>query len=240
MIRVLLFSLALLLCWLPTRSHAQARARGVAVVAIGEAAEHSWTLTQALYQSPSLFPPALSEARARALITGAHTDAETAELAELRAGIHDEGVVSRQLLHTIGERVGAAAVLVARARDAKRLELRLFVLASDTFDVAQYEGDPTAVTWRGEVVRSLERRLGPAPSAKVEPTKSAKNSAKSAETSGSRPFYKSPWFWAALGGAALLGGTALVVSQVQSDSDVLVRALPPAPTSTAAFRGDFL
>lgn len=221
-----------------------AKGNGIVVVApVSEApvdAAALYALAQAIYREPTLRPSALDDTRARALlgqsVAPAAATADSARFSELRDGVRDDGAVSRSVLGTMATSTRATAVAVVRPGETPgHVQIRLFLAESASFDVSLYDGEATDPAWRTEVVRALLRRFDPnavAPTAV--PTKKVESS------TGARAFYKSPWLWAALGGAVLLGGTALVVSQVRSNEDVLVRVEPPAsgvaPSSLGFFR----
>ena len=205
-----------------------------------------YALAQAIYREQALRPSALDDARARALLgqSVAPASADSARFSELREGIRDDGAVSRSVLSTLASSTHAEAVAVVRPADTpEHVQIRLYLASTGAFDVSLYDGVATDAAWRAEVVRALVRRLDPtaasaAPAASTD-TKPAPKKSDSAISS--RAFYKSPWLWAALGGAVLLGGTALVVSHVTSNEDVRVRVEPPAssgvaPASFAFFR----
>lgn len=216
---------------------ATAKSSGVAVLVLGEAelGALSWALAREVYAAPALFPPGMNEARARSLVGQSRAAStpetpDTTELAELRDGVHDEGTVSRRVLSAIASTTRAAAVAVVRAAVTPgHVQVRLYLADRAAFDVSLYDGDPRDPSWRSDVVHALEGRFGPranaAPAAKLK-------AAKTSET-GSRPFYASPWFWGAIGGAALLGGTALVATKLTASDDVHVRVEPPTAASAA-------
>ncbi len=213
-----------------------AKSRGVAVLVLGEPelGTLSWALARDIYAAPVLLPPGIDEARARSLVgqSRAATTPDTKELAELRDGVHDEGTVSRRVLSAIASTTRAAAVAVVRAAVTPgHVQVRLYLADRAAFDVTLYDGDPSDPSWRSDVVHALEVRFDP----RANPATSTKlNAAKTSETrTGSRPFYASPWFWGAIGGAALLGGTALVITKVTASDDVHVRVEPPTAASAA-------
>lgn len=214
--------------------------RGVAVVALGDnAREEAFAAARAIYGS-SLRPPALDEVRARVLAGGpppATASHELRDLAEIRASIAPEDAVGRRLLSGIATQFGVEALLVVKveavpkkagdadagveggalgnAEGSQTVTARLFLATANAFDAARYSPDDetkTPASWKSTVL-SLEgrfptgsRSMGPAtalqptPVLHPEPTKSS-------------PFYASGWFWGAVGGAALLGGTFYLLSR---------------------------
>lgn len=207
-------------------------ARGVTVVVQGDVAAGTvWPLAQAVYASRILRPSGIDEPRARALV-GQPSAAQ--ELVELRDGVRDEGAVSRRVIGAIAGLTHASTVAVVRASETPgHVQIRLF--SEDRFDVALYDGDPADATWRNDVVRALEHRIDPT-AAQTPAVAAAPKPKKPEAASGPRPFYKSPWFWAGFGAAALLGGTVLVVSQVTKNDDIRVHVQPPSGAATSALR----
>lgn len=234
----LLWCLAVVVAFLAPRPAAAAAppAHGVALLVLGEAelADRAWPLAQAVYASRVLLPPGVTEARARTLVgrAAAAGAEDTRELAELRDGVHDEGAVSRRVLGAIAGTTQAAAVAVVRPSETPgHVQVRLYLVDRAAFDVTLYDGDPTDGAWRTDLVQALERRFDPA--AKAAPPVVAKAAPLHDTRNEKRPFYKSPWFWGALGGAVLLGGTALLVTKVTENTDVRVRVEPPASAAAA-------
>ncbi len=225
---------AVLASCLPSLAFSAPPSRGVAVLVLGPAdvADRAWGFARAVYASRALLPAGITEPRARTLVGQpvAAATAETRELAELRDGVHDEGAVSRRVLGAIAGAAQAAAVAVVRPGDTPgHVQVRLYVTERAAFDVTLYDGDPGDAAWRADVVKALERRFDPeAKPAAVAPPRTPR-----ADTTGPRPFYKSPWFWGAIGGAVLLGGTALIVTKITSNDDVRVRVEPPGSAASA-------
>lgn len=211
---------------------------GVAVVSMGEVdAVAAYALAQGVYHSTALKPAVIDEPRARALL-GQKPQVDTAEstrFAELRDGVRDEGAVSRSVLASIASGSQAEAVALIRPSETPgHVQIRLYLASNNAFDVSLYDGDANDPAWRNEVVHALERRFDP--NAAAATPVAAHKPSKKAEKSDSRslPFYKSPWFWGAIGGAVVLGGTALLVSHVTSSEDVKIRVEPPTNTASSA------
>lgn len=106
----------------------------------------------------------------------------------------------------------------------------LFLADAGELDAARYAPAPDQAgpsAWRG-VVASLERRFPPAAPARAGLPGTAPPPARSSESSESRPFYASPWFWGALGAAALVGGAFYFASRDTSSEPIhLQMRLPP-------------
>lgn len=230
-----LMAVLLALC-APALARADAAARGVAVVSMGAVESNAaYALAQEVYRSARLRPSGIDEAKARVLIGQAPStpSAETSRLAELREGVRDEGAVSRSVLGALANASHAEAVALLRPSEAPgHLQIRLFLLAQSSFDVSLYDGDAGDPAWRSEVVHALERRFDPEAAAAAPPVAGAKKP--KGESSASTSFYKSPWFWGAIGGAVLLGGTALLISHVTSSEDVRIRVEPPVSSTQSA------
>lgn len=190
--------------------------RGIAVLAQGSSKDEAWPLAQAVYGDPAL-RPRFDEKRARVLAGGEVEGAsdELRDLAELRAGIKGDDAASRQLLETIADRTLVDAVLVVQVDGTGHTTARTFSASSKTFDaavfVAQREGD--AVTWPGVALALHKQWVAPAP-----PAAPVNAKPKTSETVSSKPFYVSPWFWAAIG-AAVVGGLAIVLATQDASGD---------------------
>ncbi len=200
----------------------RAPSRGLAVLAVGDGSAVAWPLARALYAKPGVRPAEVDEAHARVLageppLAGASKD--LMDLAETRAAIHGEDAPSRQLLSSIATTFHLRGIVVVMpATDASPLpQARVFVAEGASFDAARYApeaSDAGEPDWSGAIV-SLDRTYGisiastPAPAAKPAPDLATHAlPAGNEKDATSRPFYASPWFWGAIGAAAL-GATAL-------------------------------
>lgn len=197
--------------------------QGVAVLGAGASREAAFTVARALYAG-RLRPPSLDEPRARVLAGDPAPEGasrELRELAELRAGVTGSDAASRRVLAAIAEQLELRAVLVVQVDAATATEAahaapvaRLFLADSGEIDAARYGPEPGvegALAWRA-TVSSLERRfLAPAAAAPSGATAATPAAPKTEE--GARPFYASGWFWAAVGGAALIGGAIFFVTR---------------------------
>lgn len=237
----------------PAQTGAVTKPQGVAVMA-GSAAsrEEAFNLARAVYAS-SLRPRSLDELRARVLggdapPAGAAKDLR--ELAELRAGAGGEDAASRRVLASIAQQVGASGLLVVKVEDApaasaiadadagaadldagspeppkKKATARLFLLETGDFDAARYEADETG-SWKGTVSSlSSSGRFPPPLSTGLVTTKPAPKIAPDGKEN--KAFYASPWFWAAVGGAILLGGLFYFSSQDTSDDPIHLQMKVP-------------
>lgn len=103
---------------------------------------------------------------------------------------------------------------------------RIFLAETQSFDAAVYapEGTFENPSW-SRAAASIERAFGRVPKAAVATTAAPAGSAPAA-TKGS-PFYKSFWFWGAMGAAALLGGTAFLLTRDTDPTSVHLRAEVP-------------
>jgi len=236
---------------LPMKSPAQ----GIAVVSMGAASrEDAFVLARAVYGS-SLRPRSLDELRARILggdqpPAGAAKDVR--ELAELRASVNGEDAASRRLLTGIGQQVGAQALLVVKTEAAaptppvsadpdagtdpdagvepspkRSVQARLFLIESGEFDAARYEPDETG-SWKGTITSlSSSGRFPPPAALPVSAKPAPKFTADGKDGKENKPFYASPWFWAAVGGAILLGGLFYFTSQDNSDDPIHLQMKVP-------------
>lgn len=185
---------------------------GIAVLALGGAADAAWPLAQQVYSEPSLRPAHIDEARARILCgeaPQADDPIDLRDLSETVAAVHGDDAASRALLAEIARRIGVRALVVVRTAGTGRPVAQVFFADTAAFDAATYQPDATqGASWSG-AVRSLIRTLGtppvPAPVLATHPTP---GHAEAESHSNARPFYGSPWFWAALGLAAVAGGAA--------------------------------
>lgn len=208
----------------PSATAPAARGQGVGVIGIGSTRDEAFALGRAVYGS-RLRPGSLDEPRARVLAGDpppAQPSPALRDLAELRAAIKGDDAASRRLLLSITKDQTLEALLVvdriepastdadASAPVTAPVRARLFLPETGEFDAAVYTPEAGAsgpAAWR-TVVTSLERRFPPstapmsAPSAAVHPPPPPALRPTEPET---RPFYKSFWFWGAIGGAALVG-----------------------------------
>jgi hypothetical protein len=234
---------------------ARSSARGVAIVALGppqgaagSVRDEAFALARSVYGS-ALRPPALDEVRARILAgdpAPATTTTSQRELAELRGSLHGNDAASRRLLSGIGRDINARGLLVvsrgappdnsppadpdagAPSPDVQgRVIAQLFDVETGVYDAARYEPDPSASSpWQATVQSVLLRYPPPASSSPrisaVPPPPPPADS-----EPPHRPFYLSPWFWGAVGGAVLLGGFIYVASRDSSNGSIHLQMQVP-------------
>jgi hypothetical protein len=227
---------------------------GVAVVAGAGAADVAWPLAQALYSDASLRPAGIDEAHARVLCgeaPSADAPADLRDLADTIAAVHAEDAPAKALLGVVARRLGVAAIVVVRVEAGRPARARVFLTETQEFDAATYEQDPPPnLSWTA-AARSLARAYGspsssgasaPRPGAAglgVSPVAVpstagpaaapalATQEVSKAEPKKSRPFYVSPWFWGALGVAALAGGGAYLLSRDTGSSTIHLQVQGP-------------
>jgi len=210
--------------------------KGFVVVGAGVPAAEAFRFAQVAYKSASLRPARLTESQARVLVGEAPSspdDKALTELAQLRDGVHGDDAASRSVLGELCRQLGVEGVAVVSPIEGQGTVVRLF-LASSGFDAAVYHPAPAPgdEAW-AQVVRSLERNragLGgaPAPAPMMANPDALKASPKIADPGGSsKPFYKSPWFWGAIGGAAFLGGGVFLATRETDASTVRLQMRVP-------------
>ena len=218
------------------RADEPAPRKGLAVVATDGATDAAWPMASAIYGDPELHPVSVDDPRARVLCGEAPSSEakDLAELAELRAGVKGDDAASRQVLGAIGDKLGVRAIVVVFAGDPATA--RVFDLATKTFDAARYEPDAGSHTKWTAALASIERPYVAAPPPKIEPAGSAAGGTADSSTrapqpavlnqpvkkaeSKSKAFYESPWFWVAIGAAALLTAGLLIATNVQSGDTI--------------------
>jgi hypothetical protein len=170
-----------------------------------------------LYRNRSLLPLYLDEPAARVLAGEAPmgTEAKLGDLRALRDTLSGDDAPSRLVMSDLCTRFTARAiVLVALAP----VEARAFDCAARTFlRAAYFPDDPVGHSWIG-AVHALTLTFG---SAAPAPTPSGPTvSPKKSPSPEGAPFYKSWWFWGAIGGAVAIGSTALIVANTGGSSQI--------------------
>ncbi len=195
------------------------RARGLALLARAGNAD-AWTLARGIYARPALRPSEIDDAHARVLAGEPPAEAapkDLTDLAETCAAIKGDDAPSRALLASLATTFHVRGIVVFVTSSDLPPYARLFLAETGAFDAARYvaeRADGGDADWSAAIA-SLDRTYGvvTAPSSPraewaAAPTLATRDVPAGKETGGSRPFYASPWFWGAIGAAAL-GGTAL-------------------------------
>ncbi len=198
--------------------------RGLVVVALGDASPVAWPLAQGVYADDALRPQGLDEVHARVLAGEAPAPgapAELRDLADTRAAIRGDDAPSRQLLSSMAGTFHVRAIVVVTAsQGGVGAAARVYLAGTGSFDAARYAPDEGApYSWKGAVA-SLHRSFAGAavPPAAVSPVPPAPPS--SGGEGKSTPFYKSPWFWGAIGAAAF-GATAVYFATRDNGSSTI-------------------
>jgi hypothetical protein len=194
----------------------------LAPVALGDTPV--WKLARGVYADPSL-RPAFDEAHARALAgeaPAAGAPGDVRDLAETRAGIHGDDGPSRRLLASLAAQLHVRGVIVVLP--TATATARVFLTSTGQFDAASYSPDPTG-EWSG-AVSSLSRAYGVSTVTSVggettaAPLLVTTPPPPGADAAKGRPFYFSPWFWGAVGAAAL-GGVAVYFATKDNDPSTI-------------------
>ncbi|HSQ68371.1 MAG TPA: hypothetical protein VLM85_34415 [Polyangiaceae bacterium] len=218
----------------PSASTAPATSpEGIAVVATSGMSDATWPLAQKVYANPSLRPAHIDDARARVLAGESAPSPELSELIELRDGVKGDDAASRQVLGAIAEKLSVRAlVVVFSGGDGQPPVARVFHADNRAFDAARYSPDAKG-GWDG-TLELLGQQLGMPPAAtapaKAAPAVTAATPKSGAPAAGSdsKSFWQSPWFWVAIGAAALIGGGVLVATSVQTTDTIhLQLRMPP-------------
>jgi len=208
------------------------RGIGVAVLAVGDSRSFAWSLAQALYADDTL-RPSFGEAHAQVLVgepAAAGANTELRDLADMRAAIRGEDAPSRQLLASLASSLRVRAiVLVQRSKEPVAVDgaassvgatviARVFLASTATFEGDTYAPDEgPAVTWRAAVL-SIARTFAPALLPPRMATSAVPPPPVTTEDHSQRPFYKSPWFWGAVGAAAFGAGAVYFATRDNSPS----------------------
>ena len=226
----------------------RAAPHGAVVVAASEGAgPAARALAFEVYRDPEL-RPSIDDPTARVLAGAAPGEGappRLAELAELRVSIArswpptsapatvDAGpapppsdLVTRRLLASLGVEVGAELVVVV-VMDGTHPVARALRPTVATFE--RVELGPTVETaqdgskafhWPGAVatLRGLIPPAAPASPAPPLAPKAAPLAPAPPAPAEPRPFYKSPWFWGSVGGAAVIGLSVFLISRATSSS----------------------
>lgn len=206
-------------------AHAGAR-DGVIVVASPRATDAAWELARAVYAT-SLRPSRLTEPTARLLVADperVRVDSASAvgQLLPLGSTGSDS---SRPALEAIAREVGARAALVVVTPPRGGAHARLLVVGEKAWQPVRLEADAkgewnTATEWlEGWYARTFTARDS-ARMASGSGRRQARQSSENTDESRSTPFYRSPWFWGAVGAAAVLAGAVILATRDNSDEAI--------------------
>lgn len=189
--------------------------KGVVVIADADAsADATWPVALSIYGDVALRPRVIDR-DARAL-AGAPPDEkqpiETRELFDLRAKVKGDDVAARALLAELARRTGARAIVIVHApTSATPTTAQLYDAADDRVEPTLFRADLLKSGEGGwtSLLAALHGRYGggsanganATPSSSTTATTSTAGDASKASSS----FVSSPWFWGAIGAAAVLG-----------------------------------
>jgi hypothetical protein len=194
-------------------------------VAVDGATDAAWPLAQRVYQSAVLRPAGIDDARARVLAgepPPALSPVEITELSELRRGVKGDDAASREVLAALVEKLDVHAIIVVSVAE-HQTSARVYDSDLRAFDAARYLPDaPRFDTWH-DAIRALERPYLRQPTSLVAPEVDRPKARRE-----SRPFYDSPWFWVAVGAAAVLvGGGVILATTLQTNDTIHLTAQLP-------------
>ncbi|MFO0665494.1 MAG: hypothetical protein U0174_16175 [Polyangiaceae bacterium] len=187
---------------------------GVAVVSLGNSSEEAWPLARAVYGRPKLRPAHLSEAEVR-ILAGDPVEKDASpplqQLAADRANLG--GDPSTTALVSLGSSLHVSALYLVVSVPSKvagvkaKARARLFSVSSRSF-VGDWK-TPTSIFGKAD----------------ADPWADAAKTAELSlsEKTDAKPFYASPWFWGALGAAAALGTTAIVIASAKTTDTLSLR-----------------
>jgi hypothetical protein len=116
--------------------------------------------------------------------------------------------------------------VVQRDSDSGVSSARVFLPSAGAFDAARYAPDDgAAVSWKA-TVESLHRAFGPvvaSPAAALTPVPVPPRP----EDHTRAPFYRSPWFWGALGAAAFGAGAVYFATRDNSPNTIHLQVQVP-------------
>ena len=219
----------------PSPSSPSPPRNGVIVVAgSDDASAAAHALAFDVYRDAAL-PPALDDATARVRAGDAPdptASAKVKDLAEARASAAKApaDAASRRLFASIGVELHAELVVVVTldgsrpiARALKptsaafeRVEMGASIERPDPAAPADASAPPAPVVVKWPGATLLLKGLLTQPIVKVEPAKPA--AAPVVPEAQERPMWRSPWFWASLGGVAAVGVTVFALSKAGGDS----------------------
>ncbi len=220
-------------------------ARGAIVVALSDdAGPAARALAHEVYRDPAL-RPRIDEATARVL-TGdvatapaiptppAGTTDKIAEIAALRSSIAAStmDITTRHLLASLGASLRASLV-VAVSLDGGHAVAKVLHTGTASYERVEIGASIETATdgarsfqWPGAAA-TLRGTLPAPPAPPAEPSKPAAKPAAppkpdpKAALSDQTPAWKSPWFWAALGGVTAVGVTVFVLSRTSNSTSTI-------------------
>lgn len=222
--------------------------RGAVVVALSdEAGPAARALAHEVYRDPTL-RPRIDEATARVLTGDVTADPaaspqpagptdKLAEITALRGSIAAStmDITTRHLLASLGASLRAELV-VAVSLDGGHALARVLHTGTASFEhvdlganvatapdgARSFQWPGAAATLRGMLAAATPPPAPPAEAAKpaAKPVEAPKPAPKAA-LSDQNPAWKSPWFWAALGGIATVGVTVFVLSKASSSTSAI-------------------
>jgi hypothetical protein len=186
-----------------------------------------WQLAQRLYGRPGLQPQSLTEAQARTYLgepaSAQPVGAEPAREQLQGENLQDEGQRAAVLL-SIAHAANAEGCVLVRPLEPGQSVAQLFLAKSGKWAPGIF----SSVDWT-QALDAFEAELGKDPEHQAIVGVPSK---KPAERSS---FYQSGWFWAAVGGAVVLGGLAFILTQTKSSSPSAPQAVTTKTATTALF-----
>lgn len=210
----------------PVAPTSKAARRGVVVVLVGDAGgiDQAWSVAAAVYGERSLRPN-LSDAEARVLVgeTAAPTASSRVQsLAGLRARLTDDELTERALLQEIARQTGCDRIAIVRLDPtAGAPEVQIFEPTDGVLESTVFRPEPQH--GHRALLATLQARALPA-SATERPTATTASGSSRAPAAPPRPdsnrksFFRSPWFWGAIGSAVAAAAVVFAVSSTSSTS----------------------
>ena len=201
--------------WLASEAPLVAPKVGVAVVALpATPTDATWPVALAIYGKPTLRPK-ITDRVGRVLAGESTLDADpepVRDLAALRAKLDGDDAPSRAILAEIVRRTSTLALVVVSKPEGKDAIVRIYDGKDDRLEATQYLAEKSGPPW-APLLGTLDARYAPKPA----PSKPEEAPKPVAPTPESKSFYKSPWFWGALGAAAAAGVTVFLLTRNNGD-----------------------
>jgi hypothetical protein len=199
----------------------KSKPHGVVVVAVGSKATEPdnrasllhWQLAQGLYARAGLRPEGLTEDKARAYLGEPTTP----------AGLDDE-TQRLPVLLTIAREANAEGCVFVRPLEPGQSVAQLYVAKTGKWATGIF----SSADWT-QALDAFEAELS------KDPDHLAVASAKPKKPSERSSFYQSGWFWAAVGGAVVLGGLAFILTQTKSSSANATQTTTAVKTAAVPF-----